>query len=697
MDLLLAKRLDRDPKLEQDLTKTVRQFVKLGNDSVGYWSGEWDYSHDMFMAYAPTTADDFKKLEKGHPKNFVLPVTATQVSTMTTYISQVLFGDDQPNKVEGRGPEDELPAIHLNTLLRWNAEQQPTYLLGYLWVQDALVFNRGVFYNSWNPIFRPRIKDVEVEIADEKDSEGNPVVYTQRRWVQEPVGGFCKAHLVSPYDWVCDPTFPLWRFQEGRFAGHRIKLSYQELVNRSKLPIDDPKYVRPSAVRKLKEKKKASTKTPASHLDSLVANASGGRGSSSTSRTYYERERVTGGVDQASRADENDPGVIFGTELWVRLIPCDYGIHDGKDPSLFQILVGNDDVVLSVNETGYAHGEFPYSVAEGRPHGHFQFSPSWAFMLKGLQDHVDYLKNRHQEALQRTVGNVFVVNEEFVDVEDFLDPDKEGMIITVKPGASGRDIREFFQQIPIKDLTERFNEEAQMFINYSENVTGANNYMQGSPGDAGSATEFAGTQQMAAGRMASIARLLSVQGIVPQTRQQVSMFQQFLTETQRVRYSPDPFTAPPEFQGIKSLEISADTIQGQFDFIAHDGTLPNGDVKKVAAITKVLQSAAAFPQVFMPAPGNLDPRALIMAAARAAGLTDLERFHYQDQAQMAGPVSGQVQLQTGVTPTGVLGLPGAGVPFNTPGPSPTGPGASFDPPIPTLDSVLASQPRPESI
>jgi len=695
MDHLLARRLDKDPKLESRLIKLARQYLKLGYDSTYYWSGEWDYAHDMLMAYAPTTSDDFKKLEKGHPKNFILPVTATQVATMTTYISQVLFGDVQPHKVEGRGPEDEEAATHINTLLRWNAEQQPTYLLGYLWVQDALTFNRGVFYNSWSSIFKPRIKEVEVTIEDEKDKDGNPFVYTQNRVAYEEVGGYARGMLVSPYDWVCDPTFPVWRFQEGRFAGHRTKFGWFDLKNRSRLPIDHPNYVRPTAVARLKEQKKANPNSPASHLESLVSETSSARNNQSTSRTYYERQRVSGGVDTNSKVETKDPGNISGSELWVKLVPADYGIHDGTDPVVFQFLIGNDDVLLAVNEIGYEHAEFPYSVAEGRPHGHFQFSPSWAFMLKGLQDHIDYLKNRHQEALQRTVGNVFVVNEEFVDVEDFLDPEKEGLIITLKPGAGGRNINEVFQQIPIKDLTDRFNEEAQLFINYSENVTGANNYMQGSPGDAGSATEFAGTQQMAAGRMSAIARLLSVQGLVPQTKQFVTMFQQFLDEPQRLRFDPEKIGAPAHLQGLKSLEISRDTIQGMFDFVAHDGTLPNGDVKKVAALTKVLQSAAAFPQVFQPAPGNLDPRALILSAARAAGLRDIEQFFYQDQAQMAGPVMGQVQLQTGITPEGVIPPQQSSIPFNTPGPSPMGLGQT-ETPVPTLESVLASQPRPET-
>lgn len=652
------------------MSKLVSDYFDLGKRHVDYWSPEWDYAHDMLMAYAPLSKEDLQSLSKGHPKRFTLPMTATQLTTMATFISQVLFGDDRPHKVRGRGPEDEVPAEHINTLLKWNSEQQPTYLLGYLWVLDALSYNRGVFYNSWAHIMRPKREQVAMTIPGEVEEDGTPRIFQQWQTRMEPVAAYCKAELVSPYDWVCDPGFPLHRFQEGRFAGHRFQTTLVDLEHRSKLPIEDPRYVLPSAVAEIREK----TRKAANSTNLGVGGPPGTTSASEMSRTAYERQQP--GVGLASgfqtTADKHDRGVLDCVEIWVKIRPSDYQLYDGQHSVVFQIQVAEENIILSVNESTYDHGQFPYSVAEARPSGHYQFSPSWAFMLKGLQDHVDYLKNRHQEALQRTVGNVFIVDPEAVDIDDFLDPKREGQIIALKkPGP----IKEAIQQIPIKDLTERFDQEAQMFINLAENVTGANNYMQGAPGDAGSATEFAGTQQMAAGRMSSVARLLSVQGVVPQTKQFVSMFQQFLEESQRVRYDYNPMQSPEALAGARVLEIGSDTIQGEFDFVASDGTLPTGDAKKVAAITALLQSSAAFPQVFTPAPGNLDPKALILAGAMAAGLTDIERFKYT-QDSFTSSVQGQVMSQEGImpeVPPGQFGG-GGGIPFNTPGPDPAVPG-----------------------
>jgi len=463
-------------------------------------------------------------------------------------------------------------------------------------------------------------------------------------------------------------------------------------MRRSELEVTDPDYLIPSAVSKLANRK---TMTSPSVTPLLSGLGGTGKGSldSTMSRTAYERQQSNSPIQLDSNSKE-DKGLATCIELWVRLVPKDYDLHDGTSPVLWQFIVC-DNEVLAANETTYAHGMFPYAVGEGRPSGHYQFSPGWVMMLYGLQKHVDYLKNRHQEALQRTVGNVFIIDPSKVDIDDFLNPDKEGQIISLKASAAGTRISDVIQQVPIKDLTENFQDEMQSFVRYADTVTGANNFMQGSAAEAaGSATEFAGAQQMAAGRLSNTARLLSVQGIVPQTRQIVTMFQQFMDTTQKIRYSPDPLTAPAMMQGMKGLEISNDTIQGEFDFIAHDGSLPGTDSKKVAAITRLLESAAAFPQVFAPAPGNLDPRQLIFAAAKASGV-DPDRFQYTDQTAANG-VQGSVSAQTGIIPS-VGGVPPTmGAPVQAPGPTPAVPAM---PQLPTLTLPSATPPatRPGNV
>lgn len=699
MDKLVARRLEKDKAYRGRMVKLAKDYLKIGRDALAYWSADFDMAYDILSCYSPLTKKDMEAIERGNPKRFILPMTATQITTMSTYVAQVLFGQETPWKVEGRRPEDEVPAEFVNQLLRWNAEQQPTYLLGYLWCQDAIAVNRGVFYNSWASILRPEMAQVPVTDPEDLDEAGQPKTYLRPTRRNKVVGSYCRMELVSPYDFVCDPSLPLWRLQEMRFCGHRTVIPVTELRRRSKLPPDHPSYVLPSAVEELVTKAKkgvAQADSAVPSLPGVLPNPAEIR----LSRTAYERTRAlqpTGNV----QADKNDTGNVECWELWVRLCPTENKIYEDSaplngagaeqqvdqsdEPVIFQILIAGGDVLLSLNESTYAHGMYPYSVAEGRPNAHFQFSPGWVQVLKGIQDYVDWLKSRHQEALSRTIGNIFVYDPSKVDVSDFMNPEKEGLLIALKPEANGMKINEVIQQVPLKDMTENFLEEAMEFVKFSESVTAAGSGMQGviPNGADPSATQFAGTQQMGAGRMTSIARILSSQALVPQARQFVSNFQQFLDEPQAVRFKPsDPLRVPPEFADAATVTVTKDTIGGEYEFVAHDGTLPGTDGRKVAAIVKLLEAAAAFPQAFQPGPDGIDVKKLLLYGAKVSGLP-VENF------VMRGADAAQAP---GAPPPGAP--PAA--PGQTPGPKPalpTLPNLS----APDLAPVQAPQPRPQNI
>lgn len=688
MDPVLASRLETDEDFQKQVAKLVKDYVNLGLTSLHYWIDEFDAAHDILMCYAPLSKADLENLERGHPRRFLLPMTTTQIGTMTTFIAQALFGEAAPHKVEGRGPEDEVASEHMNQLLRWNAEQQPTYLLGYLWIQDILTFNRGIFYNSWHPIYRTKLEEIDT-IPDEFeiDPETNqPKTVAKLRRTKIPAGGFCKLHLVSPYDFFCDPALPLWRLQDGRFAGHRTLVTWQELKRRSELPPDHPAYVLPSAVEALFSKKKnLRQQKPA--MSAPVGKPPSGGISRPLSRTAFERNRSTPpNVQQTANGD--DPGMIELFEVWIRLVPKDNELSEEEEPVMFQALLANGEHVLAMNESGFEHDQFPYSVAEGRPNGYYQFSPSMVILLKALQDYVDYLKNRHQDAIMRTIGNVFIARPDMVNLTDFLNPEKEGMIIPVLPEASGQRLDDIIKQVQVNDLTKDFPKEMESFINFSETVSGVNTQMQGQMQGDTTATEFAGTQQMAAGRLTSLARLISVEGLVPQTKQIVANFQQFLSEDMVIRFKPSLDTSP-QFRGISALTITRDIVQGDFDFIAHDGTLPGTDSRKVAAMVQALKAAAEFPQFFVPQPGNLDARAMLLSLLKAGGV-NIENFQFtaKSLAAMQGAVGGP-------TPPGALPDLGQMPPAVLPnGP---GPGRPELPDMNRLPSAEPPQIRPQNL
>lgn len=669
MDRLYARRLEHDDQFRAKIAKLIRDYVKLGEDTLNFYAAMFDAAHDVFQGYAQMTQEDMDKLDRGHPRNFILPMSATQLITMATSISQALFGSDRVHRVEGRSAEDENPAELMNQLLRWNDEQQPTYALGYMWVLNSLLYNRGIFYENYEGVTKPKFDSYlcddpfETEEIAALDESGQPIIgadgqpllevkpvqFTRYKKRIVKVGGMNKLYIVSPYEFICDPTLPLYRLQEMRFCGHRKMIPWLDLKTRSQLPIDDEMYVCPKAVENLKRHNTVGVGP------STVSSAR----SALESRTAYERTR-SNLTPLGVTADKEDGGVIEVYEMWIKLIPSAYGIEeDDATPTTYHFLIGNKEHVLSMDMSTYQHDEFPYSIGEPRPSPHYQFSPSWAMQLLPLQNYVDYLKNRHQEALANTVGNIFIAKGNKVDFKEFLDPKKEGRIITVLPEAGDTPLRDIIQQVPIVDVTKDFVPEMDRFINFGDLVAGSSRQMQGQSQEE-SATGGQQALDMAKGRMAMIARLLSVTSLVPQTKRFVSNFQQYTEEEMYVRIRGDALDIPKQLLGMKGVKITRDTIQGTFDFLAADGTLPGLDTRTVAAITKVIETGSEYPQIFENKPGNLDLRRMIYAGAKAAGL-NVEKF-----------IIGYTE-NTGIPP---LQAPGQNGP--TPGPA----GGSFAPPAP---------------
>ncbi len=640
MPISLTNRIDVDEDFRKKMWKLATDFCQNARYFVDYQTADYDIANDILQCYATLSRQDYVKLQKGQPRRFILPITATHIHTMTSFLTHALFGDVCPHKVDPGTPADEAPARVMNELLGWNCEQQPgsTFQLGWYFVENSLTYNRGIMYDNYESIYKWQWENVAVT-----DEAGLPVFdedgvtpKMELRKVKKRVGGYNRMTIVSPYDFYCDQSLPLFRFQEGRFAGHKVNLAWIDLDRRTKLPEDDPSYLSPRAVKELKIRPAKSLGFP------TPSSVTGGTGMEVVSRTAYERTRVNTPLD--SRYDSKDPGMVSVVELWVRLIPKDYEIDDREEPVLYQILMGNEREVMAMNESVYEHDQYPYAVGEARPSPFYQYSPSWVMVLKPLQEYVDYLKNRHQEAITRTVGNVFLARAHLIDIQDFEDPDKEGKFINILPEAGSMPVNDIIKQVPIVDTTGGFIEEMKQFINFAESTSGATQGLQGQQNNTSeTATAFQSTLNNAQGRMASIARLLSVQALVPQTKRIVSNFQQFY-DGELIRRIEGEDLLTIDGSQLETVEITPDTIQGTFQFRPHDGTLPGSDARKVAALTRAIETMPVFPDVFAPGKTGLNPKRIFIDLFRVSGMKP-EQYRWQDSEIQEAQQRAQEQAQ----------------------------------------------------
>jgi hypothetical protein len=668
MDPWVAARLDAsnpnglyEAEFFNKCTKAARDYIQAGLQVIDFYSCYFDRCNDLYEAWGPVAAGqensfyDTSKVDRSAPENSIHPMTSTEMTTLATFVSQILAGGQGARKVEPRRDEDEKGAEMLNELLQWNDDQQPTYLQIYLWCIDAMVSNRGVMYDHWEELYKTTLEKVDREPEPGSENEEEPPPEKKRftRWrkKRKAVGGFNKIEIINPIDFICDPMLPMLRFQKGRFAGHRVQIPWIELECRSKLPVDSYDYVLPEPAKKLKTRPSAG--------GAWTSNTGSGTLSGAVrSRSFYERQRrgnPVGYIGATDAVNKEDGGIVECFCVTIRARPKSYDIYPEDDEEeLIEFLIGPDSNLLSVNVKSNLHHMFCYAVGEARPNAHYQYSSSWALMISPIQAYVDFLKNKHMAVLSRNTGNLFLCNPVGIDVEQLTDPNKVAQVVTMTEAGRSMPIDQILKQIPINDTTMRFNDEMLMWIGQAEATTGAHAYMQGQQSAEQkdvTATEFTGIQQMGTGRVATIARCLAQGALQPQTKRFVMNFQQYMPDEQQIRITGD---ASGEYDPDASLQryitIRRDKdafedddkrkmlpdIQGEFDVIPQDISMPGTDARKVAALKGVLDSTEnpALMSLFdNTVPGNIDLKKVYFDYIKATGVPVRNLIISRQQAQ----------------------------------------------------------------
>lgn len=748
MDRSLELRLNSatpfyEAALYQKLASLALDYVRNGLATLNYYLPEFDAAYDLANALAQlpsgTNLAAFDKIEKSASRNFSHPAGATQVTVLATAVSQILFGGEVNRRVEPRNADDQPRSDATNQLLAWNDQQNNLYADGYLWTLDAIIANRGIWYDHWSPQHESTKEPVEYDLPfvpkrfkngkwSKQPLDWKPEKATRWRTTTKEVGGFTKLSLISPYDFISDPTIPLSRFQESRYAGHRVILSWQELERRSKLPPDHYDYVLPEVVKRIKNQKARRGITAVSPTSTSV----------STSRNFFDRLRRTNPVSDVGLTDKvnkSDGGTIECWCITIRLRPKEHEIYEDDTNELCEFLIAGETDLLSVNVMTNQHAEYPYAIGEARPQAHQQFGPSWASLMKPTQNYIDTLKSAHAEQVERC-GSIFLGDPDKCDVEAVLtDKDRVRQLVLKTQDAGQTPNEQILQQIDMKDPTKDFPAEMQFWEAVMEKTSGATAPVQGQTEDPSQTLgQYQDVQQMAMGRLSTIARNLSTRALVPQTRHIVMNMQQWMPDKQTIRitgknaqeYNPDepppkyltvrrePYTPEEKAANQKALaeyqmiaqqaqsqglpvpepppELDQPDIQFQFDVIPHDGAMPGVDAKAVAAATRLIEASSnpAFAACFVnTVPGNLDPKALLVYVAEKSGLPmtnflitrETAQKNLQAQQEAAGmtlqPPGGQAPAPGGAMPPGQQEIQMPGIPPATP---PQATGAVLPPP-----------------
>lgn len=714
MDAVVAARLDSrkgnphyDARFSSKLNNTARAYIESGVRVSNFYYADFDAATDLVDMFQniggdASSAANFAKADRNSALYWRHPATFTQMHVLTTFIAEILYGSKQARSVEAQGEDDAKKADDINALLAWNDAKIRIYNQGWLHTWNALVYNRGVWYERGgqdedvvrepveeDDITKPMVPLLRKDGTPRMTRSGEPIMgYPKRQRMRNKIvrsGFFNALDLVSPYDFICDPAKGLVYFQEGRYAGHRVWIPWHQLKTRSELEPEDDQYVLPHTVWKVKN----------AGTNAIVPASLGGTPGLNPTRTAYNRTLRGGGtavggiggngVGAGAGVDgvnKDDGGVVECFVLYVRERPKSLLMYDDEEFEIVQLLVTAGGDILSAQVQPNKHNQFPYAPGEGLPNAFQQFTPGWGLRCKPVQDHMDNLNTQHNKMLAR-MGMILGVDDTKCDVSNLLSPDKVGLLIQKREAGSGIAWDEIIHQIPQVDTTANFPEEMKGWKETMQDMTGSSAYVQGQTEDPEQTLgQFDAVRQMATGRISSIARLLSEQCLVPQTSRFVQNLQQFMSEEQTIRITNndadyDPLNPAPKYKTIKKIDI-----QGQFDVIPHDGSLPGADAKIVAAAARTIEAYSQNPQLAsafsQTQPGAINLVALLRDLLKKSGLqvekytVSLREAQQNQQQQMqaqgiyapqtngAAPINGATPPGAPMVPTTNGGIPSAG-------------------------------------
>lgn len=461
-------------------------------------------------------------------------------------------------------------------------------------------------------------------------------IRTTKKVFEGPVTTLCDPWLLS-----LDPRIPAFDFQKGNFVGETIFTSWYGL------------------------KEHEEPYGPYTNLDQIPR--WGYKDAIAVARQSY-RLAVLGLPNYFDAfANEQDRGFVMLEQLWAKIIPSDLDLGPGTRPEMWVFTLANRSALIQAEPVDLPHDKFPYFVIESSPDFHSTMNPGPMEIMLPLQDFMDWLFNSHIQNVRKSMNDMFVADPERIFLGDLLNP-APMKVIRLRPEFYGTDVRQAIQQLPVQDVTGQNMQDVAMIFDLMQRVSGALDALMGVPSPRRrTATESAGTMQLAANRMKVIAQLISAGGITQWGEQQLALIQGLLTEP--VFTEIVGMRRSSEYRGLAQgtvIRVNPEDIQGQFTFPIHDGAMPMDPLRMADTWQKVLMAVAQIPPLAM----QYDIGKVFDKGLHALGIRDTDDLKKPMQTQVMPDAQVMQGVQRGnLVPIGANGGPGGG------GRGPIGPGA----------------------
>jgi hypothetical protein len=592
----------------------------------------WKRAEDTFMAYMPAQeADSMRKSRRdsGTPQytTIKIPYSYAMLLTSHTYYTSVFLGRDPIFQMRGRHGEAQSAEMGVESMLDYQVNGGRNLPPLFVWLLDVGKYGVGVLGSYWDKeaVQMSRLVD------QPKSFLGIPIPGSTERVMQTTEKVLYEGHRlynVRPQDFYHDPRVPLWRFQEGEYCIEYDKVGW----NKIQQGVQSGRYFNVDILKKAKE----SGSWDIRDLGSVAV--------------------TLAGTDEFSMStlSKDTPATVDLYTLYWELVPRDWGLGTSDRLEKWAFVIANRKVILSAQPMGLSHGKFPFDVLVYESDGYNLFPRGQLEIMEPMNSTIEWLFNSHMWNVRSVLNNQLVVDPSRLNLKDMESPEP-GKLIRLKPAAYGQDVRTTYSQLQVQDITrsnladvDNVGMLGQRVLGVSDNVMGMVN-----TGGRKTATEVRNSTSFSANRLKTSCEWFSAQGFSPLATKMLMTTQQLMPPPQKYRIVGNQ----AEFTG-RYMDISAATIEGVYDFVPVDGTLPVDRFAQVNMWNQLLGTISKVPNVMM----QYDIAKIFGFVAQLGGIKNISQFKIQvvPDGSMAGAVQqgNAVPLRTNPNEPGQI--PGMG-------------------------------------
>ena len=603
--------LDINPsgRLSRQILEGVQDRILMSKAKTQKMRDAWTKAEEAALAYLPEREIDATRRavrEGGKPQytTIQIPYSYAVMMAAHTYWSTVFMSRAPILQYTGRHGEGEQQTQAVEALIDYQVRTGEMLPVFYIWLNDVAKYGYSVVGEFWDEETIHTSEIIEREdllLGVLKTGKMKKVKVTR-----EGVGYIGnKIYNVRPYDFYTDPRVALVEFQKGEFCAVWKRIGWNEILEKKA----EGEFVNTEFVRSVQTSFARDPGSPQVELPEQ------------------------GGFSITDGKPPNAAGTVGIFECHIKLVPSEWKLGKSDRPEKWVFTVTDDyRVVLSARPHGAYHARFPFTVLPLEPEGYTLNPRGIPKILEPIQNTLDWLINSHFYNVRKVLNDMFIVDPSRVVTKD-LDYPGPGGYIRLRPSAYGQDVRSVITQLPVTDVTQNHIRDMQMMLGIGERTLGINDQMLGVLNAGGSsrktATEVRTSSTFGINRLKVSGEWFSAVGWAPMSQRFVQNSQQYYELDRAFRVVGDLAQgAGPEF-----MQVTPESIQGFYDFVPVDGTLPVDRFAQANLWREMLLQFRQLPEL----QARYDIGRIFEWVAQLAGLKNIRQFRIdiQPDAQLA--------------------------------------------------------------